>query len=226
MKLHSSAWCWFFVLAALEAGAAFFALLSVPRQAGGYSLSRLAMLGLLSVFFILWTYTALRLPRGLDGMTRPSLALLSALLSLTFGVALFLLRYLDPERLLPYYQRLSPLLFYLLLLSFQFALFSLAIRFGLDWHIFSERKHLFQSAAIAFCVLLVLLAFVAFTRVGLTPDKAYWGELGAPLLGWQLGLALLGGLGILCLTLAWPSRSVDFILPVALWQIGRASCRE
>ncbi len=222
MQPRSSLWRPFFLLAALEAGAAFFALLWVPRQAGGFSFSRLAMLGLLAAFFVGWTYGLLRLPRGLAGFARPPYALLSALLSLTLGVTLFLLRYLDPEQLLPYYQRLAPLLFYLLFLSLQFTLFSLAVRFGLDGQALAARRPVLESAALAFCVLLAFLAFIAVTRIGLTPDKAYWGEPGVPALGWQLGLALLGGLCVLCLTLARPAHRVDFVLPLALWFLAAA----
>lgn len=209
------------MLAALEAGAAFFALISVPREGSGFSASRLAMLALLLALFILWTYLAIRLPRRLDFLARPAYSLVSALLSLTFACSLFLLRYLDPEHSLPFYERLSPLLFYLLFLTLQFSLFVLAFRYGIHSDNFSPRRSIYLSALIAFFLLLLALLFVAFTRIGLTPDSAYWGEPGVPLMGWQLGLAILGGLCILLIGLHIQNLPrLDVILALALWLLA------
>ncbi len=222
MNQKQSLWRWFFVLAALEAGAAFFALILIPHEGSSFSLSRLALLGLLFAFFVFGIFLAVRPLRRMDALARPSLIISSALLSLTLAAALFLLRYLnlkhvDPHLLLSYYQRLSPLLFYLIFLTFEFSLFGLAARYGLNWKVFAERKSIFQSSLIAFCLLLFALLFVAVTRIGLTPDSAYWGEPGVPLLGWQFALALIGGLCVLCFALSARARSLDFIVPVALF---------
>ncbi len=201
------------------------ALFLIPHEGGFFSLSRLALFGLLFAFCVLEIFLAVRLPRWINSLARPSLIIFSALLSLTLAAALFLLRYLnlkhvDPHLLLSYYQRLSPLLFYLIFLTLEFSLFSLAARYGLDWKIFAERKPIFQSALLAFCVLTLALLFVAVTRMGLIPDSAYWGEPGAPLLGWQFALALVGGLCVLCFSLSGRARSLDFILPAALFLLA------
>jgi hypothetical protein len=95
-----SQWRWFFVLAALEAGAAFFALAWVPRTGSGFSVSRSVLLALLFVFFIGGIYFAVRLPRRLANPLQPGYALATAFLALTLAIVLFLLRYFDPGRFL------------------------------------------------------------------------------------------------------------------------------
>ncbi len=220
MNSNSSHWRWFFILAALEAGAAFFALALIPHEGSSFSISRLALLAALLAFFALWIYFSVRPPKQLDSLARPAFTASSALLSLTLAVSLFLLRYLDPVHSLPYYQRLSPLLFYLLALSLQTSLFLLCICFGFHHENIQQRKPIFFSAFIAFIILISVFLFVSFTRIGLTPDKAYWGEPGVPVMGWQLGLAILGGICVLCFSLSSRIRSIDFILPVVIWLLA------
>ncbi len=218
MKPDLSNWRKFLVLAALEAGAAFFILALGPRTGTSLSLSRFAMLVLLFAFFVLWIYFAVRLPIGLVYSAQPAYALFTAFLAVTIATALFFLRYLDPGRFLPFYQRLSPLLFYLLLLTIQFSLFVLVFHYGFHFDNLLTRLPIYKSALLAFGLLLLIFLFIAITRIGLTPDKAYWSEPGVPLMGWQLVLAVLGGLFILLLglRLTFPSR-LDMILPLALW---------
>ena len=105
-------------------------LFLVPHEGSSFSLTRLVMFGILIVFFVLWIYFFARPPTRLDFLIRPSFAFVSALLAVTLGWSLFFLRYLDPERLLSYYQRLSPILFYLLILTFQFSVFVIILRYG------------------------------------------------------------------------------------------------
>ena len=218
MNPDRSQWRWFFVLAALEAGAAFFASAWVPRTGSGFSVSRLALLALLFVFFIGGIYFAVRLPRRLAGPLQPGYALASAFLALTLAIALFLFRYFDPGRFLIYYQRISPLLFYLFILTVQFSLFVLAFHYGLHIDDNSSRRAIYLHTLIAFALLLLVFIFIALTRIGLTPDNAYWGEPGVPLMGWQFGLALLVGTCILLAGLRIRSSSrLDVIVPLALW---------
>jgi Dolichyl-phosphate-mannose-protein mannosyltransferase len=221
VKTDLSGWRKFFILAALEAGAAFFILLLIPRTGPAFSLSRFALLALLFAFIISSIYLALRLPDALAFLARPAYAWFSALIALLLAVGLFFLRYLDPARFLPIYQRLSPLLFYLLILAVQFPLFMLAIRYGLHFGNLLRRRPIYLSALIAFCLLLLVYLFIALTRIGLIPDPAYWGEPGVPLMGWQMALAILAGMFILLLGLrsGFTSR-VDVILPIALWLLA------
>ena len=228
MKTHTSNGRWFFSLAALEAGAALLLLFLVPHEGSSFSLTRLAMFGVLIAFFVLWIYFFVRPPNRLDFLIRPSFAFVSALLAVTLGWSLFFLRYLDPERLLPYYQRLSPILFYLLILAFQFSIFILILRYG-----FHQRESAFNAnpfivlRGLRLCVLLCILCFIAITHLGFTKDPAYWGEPGVPLLGWQVVVAILIGGAVLTLGLRFAfdrdTRSAvrtDVILAVVIWLVA------
>lgn len=207
-------------MAALEAGAAFLALAFVPHEGSGFSISRLALFAVLFALFAVWTYFAVRPATRLDSFARPASIAASALLSLTLAVSLFLSRYLDPVHSLPYFQRLSPFLFYFLLLSLQSSFFLLFLRFGFHRENIQQRKPIFFSAFIAFIILISVFLFISFTRLGLIPDKAYWGEPGVPVMGWQLGLAILSGLCVICFSFSSRSRSMDFILPVIIWLLA------
>ena len=165
-----------FLICGSRAGAALLILFLVPHEGSSFSLARLAMFGILIVFFILWIYFFARPPKFLDFLIRPSFALISALLALTLGWLLFFLRFLDPERYLPYYQRLSPLLFYLLVLALQSSVFVLISRYGFHRDNLPQFKSIYKSSLMAFCVLLFALCFIATTHLGFTKDPAYWGN--------------------------------------------------
>jgi 4-amino-4-deoxy-L-arabinose transferase-like glycosyltransferase len=64
-------------------------------------------------------------------------------------------------------------------------------------------------------------AFVALTRIGLTPDRAYWGEPGVPVMAWQFGLVLVFG-AILFLAELWRQRGwrLDLIMGAAIWLVA------
>ena len=227
MKTNSSNWRWFFSLAALEAGAALLVLFLVPHEGNSFSLTRLALFSVLIAFFVLWIYFFARPPNRLDFLIRPSFALVSALLAVTLGWFLFFLRYLDPERLLPYYQRLSPILFYLFILAFQFSIFVLISHYGFHRDNLSQFKSVYKSSLIAFCVLLLALCFIAITHVGITKDPAYWGEPGVPVLGWQVVAAILVGGTVLTLGLRFAfdrdERSAvrtDVIFAILIWLVA------
>jgi hypothetical protein len=81
--------------------------------------------------------------------------------------------------------------------SLQATLWLLVMRFGVRPAGFEAGK----PALVAFAVLLLVFVFVSLTKLGLTPDPAYWGEPGVPLQGWQLGLALIAGVLYLPLSL-------------------------
>ncbi len=192
-------WRWFLLAAALEAGAAFFALLSIPHEGSAFSLSRLAVLGVLLGLGILWAFLGLRHPDKFDDLARPAVAWIAFLLAVVLSVGLFLLRYMDPERLYPYYLRLNPLLFYLTLFFLQSAVWILLLRYGLHAGAFQSGKPILIPAGLAFLGLSMVGVLVVLTHLGLTPDSAYWGEPGVPVLGWQAALAILAGLIVLLL---------------------------
>ncbi|MFZ5819462.1 MAG: hypothetical protein ACOYYJ_06140 [Chloroflexota bacterium] len=234
-------WPLFFQLTFLEAAVAFLALLRIPAEGArlilGFSAARWAML--LPLMAVMAASLALarvarRRPafvtRWLDAAARPRLfevlAAASALLAAGAGIGSFLLRWYDPDRLLPFFERAWPLLAFVMVASLQSAFWLLALRFGVHKVDFDARK----PALAAFASLLLVFGFVALTRLGVTPDKAYWGEPGVPIQGWQMGLALLGGGLFLTLGLCYPQRGVplferhprlaDFLLPLSIWALA------
>ena len=234
-KNLESLWPLFFLLAFLEAAVALLAMLRIPTEGGnlllGFSATRWALtIPLLAAMGIsaLATYLSWRKPdfrtRWLNTESRPelykSLLVASPLLATVAGVGAFLLRWWDPERLLPYFERLWPLLAFVIVFSLQSALWLLFLRFGV-------RKVEFKSlkpALIAYISLLIVFAFISLTRLGLTPDPAYWGEPGVPIQGWQLGLALIAGASFLFLGLLPffkpKSRRTDFIIGFIVWVLA------
>ncbi len=199
-KTHLHLWPWFFHTAAFESLLAILLLYLVPSESG-LSLARLGLLAILALFFFAGTYFGFIARRDLTRFSfaaRTSFIFSSALLSLTSGLILFLLRYLNPEKLLPYYERLSPLFWYLLIIGLQSVIFLTLARNGFHPREFSKRKPVYFSAFIAFCLLFLIFLFVVITKIGITPDTAYWGEPGAAILGWQFILSIL--IGFLVLT--------------------------
>lgn len=197
MKNHSfNLWPWFFFAAAFESLLSVIALLLIPSE-GGISLPRLAVLGILSAIFIaavLLGYLVLKkqslfsLEGSFAAIQRGSVILfLAALLSL------FLLRYWDPQTLLTYYERLSPLLLLLAILGAQTFFFLLWQQNGLVVQRADSRAPVYRFALAVYVILIGILLFVVFTRLGITPDTGYWGEPGVAIQGWQFALAIFLG---------------------------------
>ena len=226
-------WPFFFLLACLEGGFALFALLRLPTDPTnnllfGLSASRLLMAATLSVAVILFAFLGLFAWRKaewrekyLDLEKRPklfqALNYLSFFIVLLTSISLFLLRYYNPERFLPFFERAKPLGFYIIVLGIQFSLWLLFLRHGLR-----RRKENFIPAAIAFAILLVLFAFVAISRIGLTPDTAYWSEPGIAIQGWQFALALILGFLTLLLSFKLSLKKSDIVFALLIWGIAIA----
>jgi hypothetical protein len=221
-------WPLFFLLTFLEAAVALFALLRIPSEGGGISVMRLALIlpifvaiafSAIAIYFS-WRDVNFR-TRWLEPENRPDLyqflSIAFPLLATVTGIAAFLLRWWDPEPFLPIFVRAWPLLSFLIVFSIQSTLWLLILRFGLRKAEFSARK----PAWIAFVILLFIFGFVSLTKLGLTPDPAYWGEPGVPIQGWQLGLALIFSALFFPLSLLpffkSNSRRTDFILGVTIW---------
>ena len=214
----------FFHLFAVEGVIPLLALFSIPSEGGSVSPARLALIASVVFLIAVWTILGFRPPHSLTRWVKPGFIAVTALLSLTFGLLLFLLRYLDPDAFLPLFQRLSPLLWYLLALSVQSTFLLLTLKNGFHPAIFKDRKKTIQTALAAFSILLFILFLVSFTKLGITKDDAYWGEPGVSILGWQFGLAILIGAIILAyqsLITNYPispnSRLLDLLLPLSVW---------
>ncbi len=211
-------WRGFYFLAAAEAGVAFLALAVVPRDAHGFSLARLGLLGLLGALGAFWLLCAFRPPRLAPFFSTPVAIHLFGSLAVLAGASLFVLRYLNPPFLEPYFARLGLLLWYLLFLGIQIFFLLLGNQYGLHLEAAAKTKSLLRPAALALGALLFVLVFVSVTRLGLTPDPAYWGEPGVPVMGWQLIVALLAGLAMMVVSLDLTGHPVrDFWICAAVW---------
>lgn len=192
---------WFFFAAAFQSLIAITALLRVPSE--GLSLARLALLGVMGVIFLIGMGLGLYARRDIsrfDWLFTTPVILLSALLALASSLVLFLLRYLNPERFLPYYERMSPLLWLLLFLAIEASLFFLLLKNGFHPQSLTNYKPIFRASVIPLLFLLSLFLFVAITKIGVTPDTGYWGEPGVAIQGWHFVVALLIGCCVLLLS--------------------------
>jgi len=227
----STLWSLFFLLATLEAAVALIILLAIPSEDGIFSPTRLALILPILVSIVIFAAAAyfawrdLRFrARWLDVAFRPklyrSLTVSFALLTAGTGIGAFILRWWDPDRLLPFFERAWPLLAFIMLFSLQSTLWLLFLRFGLRKADFPGWK----PALVAFIILSLVFGFVSLTGLGVTPDPAYWGEPGVPIQGWQLGLALI--LTVLFLPLSLPpffrsgSRRTDFVIGALIWALA------
>ncbi|MBT3190603.1 MAG: hypothetical protein HN736_08190 [Anaerolineae bacterium] len=230
-------WSFFFLLASLEGGFALFTLLSLPTDPTnnlifGLSASRLLMvvvllsisllsawLGILSWRKSIWMEKYLateNFPKSFAALTW-----LSALTVFLIAIALFFLRYYDPEKLLPLFERAKPLALFIIILGFQFSLWLLFLRKGFDTKEFRNKKN-FQTAGIIFAIFLALFAFVSISGIGLIPDSAYWAEPGVAIQGWQFALALIIGLFALLFNLKFSFKKKDLFIAILIWGIAAA----
>src|SRR5688572_11883129 len=208
---------WFFYLCAIEGAVALTALLLIPSEGGNLSLARLSLISILVVFCSLWMYLGFRQPHGIDKLARPPFIVTSALLSVGLGLFLFLLRYLDPDRFLSAYERLSPLLWYFFILLIQASFLLLYLRRGFYPENLSLRKPVYLSSLTAFCVLLFVILIISLTHLGITPDPAYWGEPGVAILGWQFAVALILGFAVFCGAFYVSAQTLDILLPLIIY---------
>ncbi len=224
-KLFSTLLPWLFFAAAFESLFAVAALLLVSSESG-LSLARLTLLAVLAFFFFCGIYLGFLFRRASFHFDHYSPAIIfSALLFLASSLTLFFLRYLNPERLLPYYERLSPLLWYLLIVGIQSTIFFLLAQNGFHLQALSKQKPIYRSAVFAFIILTSALIFVAVTKIGVARDTGYWGEPGVAILGWQFILSIFIGFS----TFLHEPRATNhelqitnYILPALIYLIAAA----
>jgi len=211
---------WFYILCATEGVISLVMLFLIPSEGGSISPARLALIAIILILTGLWIYLGLHPLHKLDQFARPVFITTSALLSLTFGLLLYLLRYLNPEQFLPLFERMSPLLWYLLILSIQITFFLLFVKNGFHPESLRQNKNIYMASIIAFCFLLLVLLFISLTKLGITKDQAYWGEPGVPILGWQFALAILLGACLMFYrsTANSPNTPIlNFLTPFSVW---------
>jgi hypothetical protein len=227
-KVFSRFLPWLSFATAFESLLAVLLLLFVPSESG-LSPARLALFGILALFFFAGIFLGFSARRGLtyfDRALSTPFIFLCSFAALISSLILFLLRYLNPEHLLPYYERLSPLLWLILIVAIQTAIFLLFAKNGFHPQEFTKRKLIYFSGLIAFGILLSLFLFVAITKLGITPDTAYWGEPGVAILGWQFVLSILMGFFSLLYFLLFPARKQlnipNIVIPLILYFIASA----
>ena len=174
---------------------------------GGFSPTRLAFAGLLVILLagLGWLFVRSRAvnwrDRVREAIARPdifrALIFSCSLLSLTSGLLLFLLRYLNPELTEAWFVRAWPLLTYLLIVGAQTCLYLVFLKNGFHPAALHEQRGLFIATGIVSACFLAIWLIIYFTGLGVTVDPSYWGEPGVPILGWQLILAFLVGAGFL-----------------------------
>jgi len=216
-EVFSKFWPGFFFAAAFQSLLSALTLLSLPSE--GLSFARLALFGVFSLIFLTGIYFGFIARRDHSRFGRfagTPLITAAALLALTSSLLLFLLRYLNPERLMPYYERMSPLLWLLVFLGAEAALFLLLLKNGFHSKEFSRRSPIYISALVALGFLFALFLFVAFTKIGVTPDTAYWGEPGVAIMGWQFAVSILVGFAVLLISMR-NSRLIDIFFPLAIY---------
>jgi hypothetical protein len=216
-------WPWFFFAAAFESLLAIVVLLLVPSESG-LSLQRLALLGVLAAIFIATIFFGMHARRDstqFDSLANTPFLISAALLLLTSGLTLFLLRYLNPEKLLPYYERVSPLLWVLLVISIQAIIFLNLVKSGFHPKNLSPYRSIYAAALTAFVILFSVFLFVAITKIGITPDSAYWGEPGVAIQGWQFVICILAGL-LVSLYFVKDAPVTRVFIPLILYIIASA----
>ncbi len=232
-------WPVFWAVSAVSGAVVLARLLAIPADPKnsvllGYSASRLAMmavvLALTLVFAVLafaaWGWSHWR-ERWLDGAIRSPrrFAILTAVFALLVPVIWgCVLGFRPPleDAGYAYYERLRPLIVWLMFLCGQAALGLPLLRSGSGLAGLRDEKPAARTALLVWGIFLLVWGLVAWSKIGITPDEVAWGRPGIPVLFFQVLLAwLLGGL-----VLVFSARGaegngrrvwVDWALCLVLW---------
>lgn len=206
-----------FYIFAIEGALSVIWLLLIPSEDRFISIGRLLLICAIafpSLFFIYLGYSP---PKNIRKLERPEYILAFLVFSLALSVVLFALRYANPEKILPYFERLRPLLLYGILVFFQFFICLLYSSKGFHLLRLAVFKPTYVSVITVFVFLLGVFSLVATTRLGVTFDPAYWGEPGVPILGWQFALVLITGGGVYYLAFYLQKDTLDIVLPITIY---------
>lgn len=118
-----------------------------------------------------------------------------------------------------YRERLFPILVWFAVVVLQL-LFSWLYLRAVELRFFDSFRDVLVPAGIALLAIVLIVLFIALTRIGLTPDAVYWQEAGVPILFVQILLILAVGV-LLHLFFARfrivENRRVDLLIFLALW---------
>ncbi|MCC6298094.1 MAG: glycosyltransferase family 39 protein [Anaerolineales bacterium] len=132
---------------------------------------------------------------------------------LALGGLTYFLLFASPQILGPfasYRERLHSILVWFALIVIQFTVSSFFIK-GRDARLFQRYRSSLVPSGVALLLLVLFLAFVALTKLGLTPDADYWQGPGVPLLFYQVIIAWLIGMSLFSV-----KNILDFQLPFKL----------
>ncbi len=205
----------------------------------GFSLSRILILlvlagvfGICLRFLISKDQTEIDKFRGISPFVQKSILFATYLITLILSTLLFFPVDSFSSQFQPYFSR-----FYYLLIfgSLFFAQLFIMVLFINKKNTEKTEKRLsfawIQTAGWILFFFLLIWAVVSFTGIGNLPDTLGWRQLGAPLLTWQMWLAVFSGVGITLAGYLFPELATDqkknattlmlglliYILAVVVW---------
>jgi len=192
----------FFGLASLEGLLTLAQLLNLP---GGLSAGRLLLIAPAALLTLACLWALLRSWRRPDEVQRQATRLADGLrghwaywgllglcgLVCLAGIYTLLLSWKDDDPyVISYLIRLAPFVLWATLLSAQGAVVLRWLRYGDDERIYAGWQVAVSAGLIALVLLLLLSAWMAWTKIGLAPDIVAWGDPGVPILPGQIAAAL------------------------------------
>lgn len=203
-------WHFFLALCALEGIPAILRLLSITADAKnqvfmGLSISRLTMIAFITCISILLIILALKSIydykwklKYLNPVSRKKIftwiIILALAASFLSWIILFVTKYYPEKQLIAYYERLLPILSWIILVGIQTSIWLSLLYFDLHIDRVRIKKPFLMVFLITGIVILSLYVYIHLTGIGITPDAVAWGEPGVPLLEWQIWLGLFLGL--------------------------------
>lgn len=224
----------------LSAGAfiAFFFSMSSPSDPKnafifGYSLERILVgVGLLSVGITLLSLTLMlvRNPEKSHSLwnfvfQRRDTSYKTFIFSLILFLTIWIVFLLPPYRLgalNSYVSRISPILIWLILVSFLSILVCLFERDkNKSFLFFEENKYVLKVGILVFCILGIFATFIVVTGIGTSYPADYWYGAGVPILGLQVLFSIIIGVAFIFLEpkIKFGGPYLDIALFISLWVI-------
>lgn len=220
------------ILALIEGLGAFWKSLAASEEGSalvwGYSPSRLILLvveaGILAAlsWVFLQSFKKQNSPSFIENLFSRTATFWILLLA---GGAAYFLIFAENRLLLdfaPYRDRLASFLTWIGLICLQSLAAFLHLR-AIGSGLGQKYRDSLRPAGLALASLLILILFIALTRIGLTPDAIYWQGPGVPLLIAQVFLAWAVGLGFHALALRWGLTHrvrLDAMVCIIVWALA------
>jgi len=226
-----------------------YAIVSPLLMLSKFSLRRLALVAFSTLFIILLSWLVIKLwkrpdqTKGFswricDIFTKPGIYIFTIFLSFIVLVGSFYIlcisRLTTDQFLKTYLDYFAPIAAWLLVLSIQTPIAVRLMRFGYDFQVLSSERKALIFGSIFFGLLLLISAWLIWTKIGLTPDALGWWGPGAPILPAQVTLALLFLAAALLVSFffhrfrifknssarRFPAFTVDVLICILLWALA------